>query len=227
MPAAIKNAGNSAPVSSNQAGPHARLEETVLRHYRNAWCEPLHKPSQLAFEELQSLLNPREPDRLILDSGCGTGTSTLALAELHPGSMVIGIDRSAARLRRIPGGSLAIRKGNCIWLRSRLETFWRLAYGAQWRVEKNYLLYPNPWPKSEQLKKRWHAHPVFPIVLALSGTIELRSNWRIYAEEFAAAMAFSGRSSAGVERFNPEYPISPFEKKYVASGHQLWRVCSS
>ncbi len=224
MAVTIHKKGKSTPVQSNQNGPHARLRETVLRHYENPWCEPLHKPSVRAFYEMQILLRPGGQQGLILDSGCGTGTSTLALAEMHPGRIVIGIDRSAARLRRIPAGLLATREGNSIWVRARLETFWRLVYGMGWQVNKNYLLYPNPWPKSEQLKKRWHAHPVFPILLALSGSIELRTNWRIYAEEFALAAEVSGSPRPGVDRFSPENPISPFEKKYMASGHDLYRV---
>lgn len=227
MALAIHGTGISRQVSTNQGGPHAHLSTCVRRHFEHPWYEPLHKPSVRAFAELEQLLHPGEQQGLILDSGCGTGVSTLALADLHPGRVVVGIDRSAARLQHFLSGSLAARQGNCIWVRARLETFWRLALGAGWSVFKNYLLYPNPWPKSEQMKKRWHGHPVFPIVLAVCGDIELRSNWQIYAEEFARAVAWSGGDEAGAELFSPEIPISPFERKYAASGHQLYRVCTS
>ena len=177
-----------------------------------------------AFEETQKLLSAKERNGFILDSGCGTGESTVALATMHPGNIVIGIDRSAVRLRRVAANKLATREGNCVWVRARLETFWRLMLGANWGVEKNYFLYPNPWPKSEQMKKRWHAHPSFPVVLKLCRNIELRSNWEIYAEEFVRAIEWSGCDRPKVELFSAENTISSFEKKYAASGHKLYRV---
>ena len=167
MAASITSKGDSSTVSSNQQGPNPRLKECVGRHYQDAWREPLHSPSINAFEHLQGLLNSGDECRLILDSGCGSGKSTQALAAIYPEHVVICIDRSAARLRQLPPGGLTARQGNCIWVRARLETFWRLLYGAGWMVEKHYLLYPNPWPKSEQLRKRWHAQPAFPILLAI------------------------------------------------------------
>ncbi len=221
-----KYLGISTRVSSNQDRPHPHLRACVLGHFEHPWREPLHQPSVRAFAQLEQLLHPGEQHGLILDSGCGTGVSTQALADIHPERIVIGIDRSAARLQRFLSGSLATRQGNCIWVRARLETIWRLALGAGWGVLKNYLLYPNPRPKSDQFKKRWHAHPVFPVILALSGSIELRTNWRIYAEEFASAVQWSGGARPEVELLSAVSSITPFERKYAASGHDLYRVCT-
>jgi tRNA G46 methylase TrmB len=41
-----------------------------------------------------------EKVNVILDSGCGTGKSTLILGQMHPNCVVIGIDQSIARLSR-------------------------------------------------------------------------------------------------------------------------------
>jgi len=224
MALADQNKGNSSQVSSNQDGPNVQLADCVKRNLRNAWCEPLHPPSVRAFEELSAMLTTDEVTKLVLDSGCGTGGSTKALAERYPEKTVIGVDRSAARLRQLPPGSLVARQGNCIWVRARLESFWRLVYGANWEVQKHYLLYPNPWPKSDQMNKRWHAHPVFPVVLALCDNIELRTNWDIYAEEFASVIEWSTGERPRVGQFSPIEPISPFERKYSASAHPLYRV---
>ena len=40
---------------------------------------------------------------LLLDSGCGTGDSTINIAKLHPDYMVLGIDKSSKRL--LPGSA--------------------------------------------------------------------------------------------------------------------------
>jgi tRNA G46 methylase TrmB len=61
-------------------------------------------------------------------------------------------------------------------------------------------------------------------VLALGGYIECRSNWKIYVEEFAAAVTAMSGIDAECESFFPgSSPLTPFEEKYLASGHELWR----
>jgi len=110
-------------------------------------------------------------------------------------------------------------------LRARVADIWRLLEKAGIRLARHYLLYPNPWPKPRHLGRRWHAHPVFPSLLALGGRLEIRTNWRIYAEEFARALALYGVEADEVVSFRPDdAPLSPFERKYAASGHELFRI---
>ena len=217
-------AGNSARVESSQDDIHPRLLAAVRRHLSAAWRQPLHPPSVTAVEAVEGLLSKGERSRLVLDSGCGTGSSTIALAQHHPLSVVIGIDRSSHRLSKWCGSSLPARWGNMILVRAELETFWRLAVAAAWRLERHYLLYPNPWPKPAHLQRRWHAHPVFPWLLALGGELELRCNWDIYAREFAAATELATAAAATLRPVEPQAPLSEFEAKYLASGHELFSV---
>jgi tRNA G46 methylase TrmB len=219
-------------VTSPQQGIHPRLGAVLDAHLARAWRAPLHRPSVLAFEALQVELDGAVTGR-VLDSGCGTGDSTRRIARALPDCLVIGVDQSAARLRR--GGILRLphREGNAIWLRADLATFWRLAVDAGWRLQRHYLLYPNPWPKPAQLRRRWHAHPVFPDLLQLGGRLELRCNWAPYALEFAAALnrvlgTDVRPAELGELAISAESPISsPFERKYRASGHPLYSVAVS
>ncbi len=162
---------------------------------------------------------------IIMDSGCGTGDSTLALAACFPECWVIGIDQSAARLRRHAPDGFAVR-GNTVIVRAELASFWRLFNTAGLRACRHYLLYPNPWPKAAQLGRRWQGHPVFFDLLHTADRIELRSNWQVYVEEFALALRFAGLDDARAESYAAELPLTPFERKYRDSGHALWRVCS-
>jgi len=163
----------------------------------------------------------------VLDSGCGNGESTRKLAGLHPDALVIGVDKSAVRLSRSGASRFPHREENAIWLRGELTTFWRLALQAGWCLQRHYLLYPNPWPKSGQLQRRWHAHPVFGDLLGLGGRLEMRCNWSVYAREFA----FSVHRLAGVAVqpviVSARDPLSPFERKYRDSGHALYSVVCS
>lgn len=219
-------AGDSRPVRSNQRDVHPRLAETVRLHLRHAWRQPLHPPSARAFGQLEALRLRHGAERpVVLDSGCGTGVSTRRLAECHPGALVIGVDRSAARLARVGAADSPRREGRVLWVRAELETLWRLARAAQWPISHHYLLYPNPSPKAAQLARRWHGHPVFPELLALGGQLELRSNWALYLQEFALAVALATGLSVTPSRLDPgATPLSPFEAKYAASGHALWRL---
>ncbi|HSM69627.1 MAG TPA: methyltransferase domain-containing protein [Xanthomonadales bacterium] len=217
--------GNSRPVASARGAAHEHLEKVVRSHFAKPCRAPLHRPTVEAFEKLTRLAGAELPARpLVLDSGCGTGESTREIAAAWPEALVLGIDRSARRLARTGHREFPVRDGNLVWVRAELASFWRLALDRQWQLARHYLLYPNPYPKRAQLRKRWHGHPVFPALLGLGGALELRSNWRVYVEEFARALACATGQTAHWERLAVSRPISGFERKYLASGHPLYRL---
>lgn len=117
--------------------------------------------------------------------------------------------------------------GRILLVRGELGDFWRHWLEASFCAERHYLLYPNPWPLHAHLKRRWHGHPLFPLLPRIAPVTELRTNWTIYAEEFAKGWGLLGNPQPTVEKFEPENPISPFESKYFASLHPLWRVVSN
>lgn len=212
--------GNSAPVRSRQDAPHPRLRDVVQRHLAAAFRRTPGLAGRRAFAPVVERLASAP---FALDAGCGDGTNTFDLARRNPGVIVLGIDKSAVRLagalRRIEAGAAP---ANAMLLRCDLVDFWQLAAQAKLRCTCQFLFYPNPWPKFEHLMRRWHAHPVLPAILALGGAIELRTNWRVYAEEFALALSLSGWR-AQRERLTCDATLTPFENKYAASGHALWR----
>jgi len=63
-------------------------------------------------------------------------------------------------------------KPNAILLRAELsDLFTLISSKSDWIVHSHYLLYPNPYPKSKHLQRRWHGHPIFPVILALGGKL--------------------------------------------------------
>lgn len=215
---------SSRPVQSAQSGVHSRLRSVVQSHVDHPWQVKLHKPTTEAFQALEAVLSS-EPERpLILDSGCGTGQSTRDIAALYPDCWVIGVDQSAHRLARCGAKQFPHQVGNTIWLRAELASFWWLARQAGWSMARHYLLYPNPWPKAAQLRRRWHGHPVFPTLVALGGVLEMRCNWEIYALEFAAALEQLCGTAVTVSSLRPDSISSAFETKYRNSGIPLFRV---
>ena len=211
--------------TSNQPHLHPRLAQTVRRHLEHRPRTPVAQHTAEAFKLLLRELE-RQPRPLVLDSFCGSGHSTAALARRHPEHLVVGIDKSAARLGRHP----PTEADNYLLLRAECEALWQLLATRGMGADHHYLLYPNPWPKAAHLQRRVHGSAGFYWLLQLatnstahgvSARIELRSNWQTYVEEFGVAMHLAGHPGR-VARITPDPPISLFERKYRDSGHHLW-----
>ena len=202
---------------------HEKLAEIVARHAASKFQKPNTAASEQAFQRALSVWREHR-GALILDAGCGVGLSTRRLATIFPEAFVIGVDQSADRLQRDvrwPGPP----PENFFTVRADLIDFWRLMLKEGIQPSQHYLLYPNPWPKKTHVGRRWHGHPVFPTIIALGGRIECRSNWKTYVEEFAAAATHLTEKDIFTNPLivDPSAPLSPFEEKYLASGHSLWR----
>ncbi len=206
-------------VSSNQSGIHDKLAASVAKHLENPFRKPYSAHNEKAFHTAQAWLSAQQRP-FILDSYCGTGESTRTLAQMFPGHAVLGIDKSAARLAR----HQASGEDNYHLLRADTDDIWRLLADAGLRPDRHCIFYPNPWPKADHLKRRCHGSPLFPSLLALGGELDLRTNWRIYAEEFCAALKIAD-IAAQVTEFKANPAITAFERKYSEAGQSLWRVC--
>lgn len=251
-------------VTSNQETLHKDLEEVVRKYARTTFLRPIAEHTREAFAEAEEFVRKFYKDAnntarkadpgtvsgvtsaetvpvdVILDSGCGTGESTIHIARRFPNNPVIGIDKSFARLNK--AGNPVQTAGedvprNAFWIRAELLDFWRLALdrvkSGEWTIPYHAVYYPNPWPKQSEATRRFHMHPIFPTLLALGGVTELRTNWEIFAREFAEAakIVLSECAEAEMtnkqitcESFEPSAPETAFERKYKEARQKLWRV---
>lgn len=213
--------GNSRFIVSAQDGPHRDLESLVRRHMAHPFRKPVadyNREACAVAQAAHAAWNPQAP--LILDAGCGVGWSTQRIAETYPDHFVLGVDQSLDRIAR---GKPLPMPANALLVRADLVDFWRLLAAHKIRVARHYNLYPNPWPKIGHLARRWQGHAVFPVWRELGGVVECRSNWRIYIEEMAIALSLLSGQAVTAEPWQTDDPMTPFEKKYLASGHELWR----
>ena len=210
-------------ITDAQIGLHKNLEKTIQKHFENPSRKPIAKHTQQAFDGIKAKVEAHlaKGNPLIFDSCCGTAMSTQIIATQNSDALVIGIDRSAVRLTKSDNDKLP---SNVLLVQAECSDFWWLAKQADWVLQKHFILYPNPYPKSKHLKRRWHGHPAFPVLLSLGGELQVRSNWRVYIEEFCTAANYIvDNSCKGVEIFEANPPLTLFEKKYHESGQQLYR----
>lgn len=208
---------NSRYVSTNQPELHPNLEPVVKKHLATEHREPTRAHNAAAYATLKEALSQRQA-ALVLDSFCGNGHSTAALATKHPDCLVVGIDQSASRLARHP----AQLPGNCLLLQANCEAIWKQLSDDAVVCHSHYILYPNPWPKAAQLKRRVHGHPGFADLVKLGGNVELRSNWQLYVLEFERAMQLAGASGTVSPLVVQTPELTLFERKYHRSGQTLW-----
>ncbi|KAJ8904707.1 hypothetical protein NDN08_001225 [Rhodosorus marinus] len=200
--------------------------QIALRH---AWSlstfldrRPVAEYNSEAFRTAQEFLKHHRGQDIIIDAGCGTGVSTEIIAEGNPDQLVLGVDRSEVRITRKKEREVQ----NAQFIRANLVDVWRLALEHRWVVKKQYLLYPNPYPKKTDLK--------------IGGELELRSSWLGYVQEFAHAlrtlaqdeevMKSLGLAGRGIKisevqtmQLTNNY-LSNFERKYACSGMPLYRL---
>lgn len=207
-------------ITTAQQAPHPRLLSRLQRHLQQPFARQPGPGMQAAFAEIAAW-RAQQDLPLVLDAGCGRGHSTRLLAEQHPGYAVLGLDKSSQRLTH----DTSPLPANAGLFRIELVDFWLLAAAAGWCFEKVYLLYPNPWPKAEHLKHRWHGHAIFPYILHSARAFELRCNWQVYAQEFARCCGLVlGGEAPQVQGFQPEAYLTAFERKYALAGQGLYRV---
>ena len=253
------------------------LRSIVTKHCRtlDSYLEnrPIAAHTREAFSQIYDKVDPSR--KIILDSGCGTGRSTLLLGERYPDHTIIGVDRSFVRLNRnsllqsksflsneddndgdyedfmansrnLPTSSqrpFQAVSSNVLLVRAELTDFWRCIMQTEWDISQHYILYPNPYPKKNRIKKRFYAHPSFPLILKIGGTITIRSNWEGYLKEFAQSVVYANDFYQGedtLENFVEQYykraldgpkeridktvAWTNFEKKYDDVGEKTYEL---
>ena len=234
---------------------HCRTLDTFLQN------RPIARHTAAAFEATKELLEssgpPASSRKFILDSGCGTARSSMLLGEQYPDHTILGVDRSFVRLNRNADNEaddsdtskrpFQAVSDNVVLVRAELTDFWRCCLNEKWNIEQHYILYPNPYPKKNRLKKRFYAHPSFPLILALGGeNIVVRSNWKGYLSEFAESVLYANEyfeeidsvdTTSNVanpyteaamkgphERIDKSLAYTLFEKKYDDVGENTYEL---
>lgn len=214
-------------VTSNQAGIHKDLKVILSKFDPDLYQRPPSDFSINCLEEIVLWINSRDTSAsIILDMCCGVGESSFHLALKNPNCLIVGIDKSEDRLVRNNNFKRDLPE-NLLLVRGELLDLWYLfatdpSFPKE-RVSKQYILYPNPWPKACHVKRRWHGNSIAPFIYKLSNEIVLRTNWKIYAEEFLMVSKYFEFTGEVSDYVSCEV-TTPFERKYLASGHVIYQL---
>lgn len=131
---------------------------------------------------------------------------------------------------------------NTLLVRAELTDFWRCCLKSGWDITHHFIYYPNPYPKKNRVKKRFYAHPSFPLILQIGGEISLRSNWEGYLKEFAQSVEYAhdvydqnfmkdfavpyleDAMNGPLERTDKSIAFTNFEKKYDDVGEKTFEL---
>jgi len=217
----LKTMPHTYTIFSNQESIHKNLIHVCLKHIHSQYKRPLSKQQADSFEQMSALVK-KQSRPLILDSGCGNANSSILLAQKYPEHLVIGIDKSIHRLKT--ASNREIIPQNCATFQIDYFDAWMQMSQANWKIDKHFIFYPNPWPKAEHLKRRIYAHPVFSSMLNLSPYLEIRSNWYTYLLEAALSIEVRMDRKLQIQRIGDEEPISAFENKYKKAKCPIFRL---
>ncbi|MFT6270615.1 MAG: tRNA G46 methylase TrmB [Alphaproteobacteria bacterium] len=238
-------ASQARSITTNQVDVHPDLIQALAKHQSSDFKRPIAAHTTQAFTNLLDWLGDWQGE-VIVDAGCGVGESSKNISEEYPDAKVVGVDKSLARLdkhKSYAGQSneetLVNEKTepshtakNYLLLQADLNDFWRLLAQyieenkPSWKIARQFILYPNPYPKKTQLGKRWHGSALFPFIVKVSPNIEVRSNWRLYLDECLIAAQHYGLTGSieAIVNGQDNKPYTPFERKYLDSDQTCFKL---
>ena len=186
----------------------------------------LRVPAEGALEPA-ALFGAVSPPRLILEIGFGGGEHLTAEARADPEAGFIGCEPFVNGMAKLLGtiereGLSNIR----LWDRDATELLPRLAPGS---LDLVYLLYPDPWPKRRQRKRRFlNEQTLAAIARVLKPGGELRfatdiddyAGWALARVLRSSELIWAAERPDGWRRAWPDWQGTRYEAKALAQGRR-------
>lgn len=171
------------------------------------------------------------PPALDLEIGCGVGMHPLHYADLNPERTLIAIEHTRTRFGTFARAYAERPRKNLIPVHANAIGWVTHALPLE-SIDRCFLLYPNPYPKSQDLNKRWHAMPFMQQILAVlkpGGTLRMATNESFYIQEarqyFREYWKLEELSYQELRSGGGHTPRTHFEKKYLERGQVCFDLC--
>jgi tRNA (guanine-N7-)-methyltransferase len=170
-----------------------------------------------------------------LEIGPGVGWHPITYAKNNPQRRLIAIEHSQARFESFSRRHSTHGLGNLFPVHAN-AVHWITHHVPAGKIERIFILFPNPYPKQGQRNKRWHAMPFreqLVQALAPGGRLLLATNTQSYAEEAAemlnhtAGLSLVDKLTYSREHERGQKPRTHFEKKYLQRGETCYELVFS
>jgi len=94
-----------------------------------------------------------DPVELVLEIGCGHGHYLTAYAQQHPESKCLGLDLVTRRIRKANAKRDKRNLVHLHFMKAEVREF-MMALPDHLRLERVFILFPDPWPKKRHTKNR-------------------------------------------------------------------------
>ena len=159
----------------------------------------------------------------IVEIGCGTGTSTVAMAPEEADRNIIAVELYKPGLAKLLSAMTREGVDNIRMVRGDgVEVLQRMI--APESLDGVRLFFPDPWPKARHHKRRILQTGTLRLIasrLVPGGVWRLATDWAEYAEQMLEVLDAEPLLEGGrVERWD-ERPVTKFERKGIAKGREI------
>lgn len=195
--------------------------------------DPLSKAAAQVEFVPTDFLQRVEPSQLFLksgplevDIGCGEGAFIAAMAQRHPERNYLGIERLVGRVHTVARIAAHRRLDNIRVMR--VESTYVISHMLPPEsVATAHVLFPDPWPKRYHHRRRLIQDE---FMRALRTVLEPGGELRVKTDDlpYFLWMEKIFAKAEGFERIDwpddPEYPITNFERRFIAKGMPIHRA---
>jgi tRNA G46 methylase TrmB len=165
---------------------------------------------------------------IFVEVGAGQGLFAVQFARKHPEKTLIAIERTQERFARLKQRITSNHCQNVFPIRANAVNWITHCLSPQ-SVDGYFFWYPNPYPKSRQQNKRFHAMPFLGQVIQTlkpGGTLTMATNQEFYYTEAKTFMVQVWGLTCLMDRQVAQSATARthFEKKYLTRGDTCWEL---
>lgn len=188
-----------------------------MREFKNIWSPILVK---------DQTWRPKKNEKLVIEIGAGVGLHPIQYAQENNNDFVVAIERTLNKFQKMQRRHKNHHLANLLPIHAD-ATRWICQNIRENEVDKYFILYPNPYPKSCQANKRFHNMPFMQYLiktLKKKGEIVLATNDLGYYQDAKKSLQEKFSLNLLEDGLWTFLPRTHFEKKYRARGEKCFNI---
>ena len=149
-------------------------------------------------------------ENIILDIGFGTGDSTIALKDMFPQHIILGIEAYKPGIKNLMNKNIYVHYGDALELIEKISSN---------TISQIYMLFPDPWQKKKHRKRRLLNEYTFEVIMSIikkNGFFHFSTDNINYAFEAKKIISTVTSDDITFSKNRGFRPITKFEKKSIS-----------